>query len=55
MNDQVLKTRPVDHIARKALDVESVVAFHVDTVGCSVEKLEKYTDGLNYWQVKMHD
>ena len=55
MNDQVLKTRPVDHIARKALDVESVAAFRVDTICCTVEKLEKYTDGLDYWQVKMHD
>ncbi len=55
MNDQVLNSRPVDHIACEALDVESVVAFHVDTIRCSVEKSEKYTDGLDYWQVKMHD
>ena len=37
------------------IEFREAAANHVDTVGCSVEKLENYTDGLNYWQVKMHD
>ena len=55
MNNQVLNTGPFDHIERRALDVESMMAFHADTVGCSVEKLQNGTDGLDYLQVKMHD
>ena len=41
MNDLVLNIKQVDHLVLRAVDVEAMMAFYVDVIGCSVEKTRK--------------
>ncbi len=41
MDDLVLKIKQIDHLVLVALDVEAMMAFYVDVIGCSVEKTQK--------------
>jgi len=37
----VLKIKQIDHLVLRALDVEAMMAFYVDVIGCSLEKMQK--------------
>jgi len=37
----VLKIKQIDHLVLRALDVEAMIAFYVDVIGCSVEKTQR--------------
>ena len=37
----MLKIKQIDHLVLRALDVEEMMAFYVDVIGCSLEKMQK--------------
>ncbi|MCH8307678.1 MAG: VOC family protein [Proteobacteria bacterium] len=37
----MLKIKQIDHLVLRALDVEAMMAFYVDVIGCSLEKMQK--------------
>ena len=41
VNDLVLNIKQIDHLVLRAVDVEAMMAFYVDVIGCSVEKTQK--------------
>lgn len=41
MNDLVLNIKQVDHLVLRTVDVEAMMAFYVDVIGCTVEKTQK--------------
>ena len=41
MDYLVLKIKQIDHLVLRALDVEAMMAFYVDVIGCSLEKMQK--------------
>ncbi len=41
MDYLVLKLKQIDHLVLRALDVEAMMAFYVDVIGCSLEKMQK--------------
>ncbi len=41
MDDLVLKIKQIDHLVLRALNVEAMITFYVDVIGCSVEKTQK--------------
>jgi len=41
VDDLVLKIKQIDHLVLRALNVEAMIAFYVDVIGCSVEKTQK--------------
>ena len=37
----MLKIKQIDHLVLRVVDVEAMMAFYVDVIGCSVEKTQK--------------
>ena len=37
----MLKIKQIDHLVLRALNVEAMITFYVDVIGCSVEKTQK--------------
>ena len=37
----MLKIKQLDHLVLRVVDVEAMMAFYVDVIGCSVEKTQK--------------
>ena len=37
----MLKIKQIDHLVLRALDVEAMMAFYVDVIGCPLEKTQK--------------
>ena len=40
-NNLVLNIKQIDHLVLRAIDIEAMMAFYVDVIGCSVEKTQK--------------
>jgi catechol-2,3-dioxygenase len=41
VNDLVLNIKQVDHLVLRVVDVEAMMSFYVDVIGCSVEKTQQ--------------